>query len=176
MENATAVGKNALQYRLIMNEVVGFTITIALTVLIGITLYLLKLKGAIFIDTATFIVVFILQFALLYFFSFMQYKNLKYTIGQNAVSFQRGTFTIERETIPFEKIKSSLFDQSFFQRLFSVGDITIEQEDEKYIWEDIDSMTANLISNAVSAKGDVQPITVATANAAVNSQPPATNL
>jgi uncharacterized membrane protein YdbT with pleckstrin-like domain len=102
----------------------------------------------------------------------MQYKNLKYSIGQNAISFQRGTFGVDRETIPFEKIKNSTFDQSFIQRLFSVGDITIDQDDEQYVWDSIDSVTATAISKAVSAKGDVQPITVTTANAVVNQTQP----
>jgi uncharacterized membrane protein YdbT with pleckstrin-like domain len=99
----------------------------------------------------------------------MQYKNLKYMIEQNSITFQRGAFGVERETIPFEKVKNATFDQTFVQRLFSVGDITIDQDDEKYIWENVDSQTATLISNAVSAKGDVQPITVSTANAIVNN-------
>ena len=177
MENATNVSKKALQYRIAINEGMGIIVTVAATALIAITLYLIKLKNAVLIDIATFIVLFIVQFIILYLLSLLQYKNLKYSIGQNAISFQRGNFSIERETIPFEKMKSSTFDQTLIQRLFSVGDITIEQDEEKYIWDDIDSETANLISNAVSAKGDVQPITVATASAiaAPPQTPPFTN-
>lgn len=169
MENASNVGKQALKYRLVINEGIGFIISIAVTVLIAIALSFLKVKGAIGIDVLTFLVIFVLQLVVLYFTSLLQYRALKYIIGQNAISFQRGAFGVERENIPFEKIKNSTFEQSFIQRLFSVGDITVDQDDEKYIWEDIDSNTATLISNAVSAKGDVQPITVATANAAVNA-------
>lgn len=175
MENATNINKKALQYRIAVNEGLGITITFAATALVTITLYLIKFKNAALIDTATFIVILIVQFTILYLLSFLQYKNLKYTIGQNALSFQRGTFSIERETIPFEKVKSSSFDQTFIQRLFSVGDITIEQDGETYVWDDIDSVTANLIANAISAKGDVQPITVAAANAVVSSPPSSTN-
>lgn len=168
MENETTVGKNALQYRIIINEFIGVIISIALTVFVAIVLYFIKLRYALFIDLFLFICILLLQFLILYFFSLMQYKNLKYAIGQNSVSFTRGAFGVERETIPFEKIKNATFDQTVIQRLFSVGDITIDQDDEKYIWENIDSQTAALISNTVSAKGDVQPITVATANTIVN--------
>lgn len=165
MENPTQVGKQALQYRIAINEGMGLLITIALTALVAIALYIIKFANAALIDTITFLCIFVLQLVVLYLFSLVQYKNLTYTIGQNAVSFQRGTFSIERETVPFEKIKSSVFDQTVIQRFFSVGDITIDQEGEKYTWEDIDSNTATLISNAVSIKGDVQPITVTTATA-----------
>lgn len=168
MENSTPVSKNALQYRLVMNEFIGVIIAIAVTILVGITFYFIKLKNAILYDLVTLLVILILQFVILYLVSWMQFRNLRYTIGQNAISFQRGAFGIERETIPFEKIKNSSFDQTILQRLFSVGDITIDQEEEKYTWEDIDSHTATLISDAVSAKGDVQPITVTAANAIVN--------
>lgn len=169
MENETGVSKQALHYRLIINEIIGIIITFALTAFVAIILYFIKVKLAIYIDLLLFLCIFALQFITLYFLSLMQYKNLKYAIGQNSVSFTRGAFGIERETIPFEKIKNATFDQTVIQRLFSVGDITIDQDDEKYIWENIDSQTATLISNTVSAKGDVQPITVATANAIVNS-------
>jgi uncharacterized membrane protein YdbT with pleckstrin-like domain len=171
MDNASRVTKQALHYRVAINEGIGLLITLAVTAVISILLYFLKFKAAVGIDILSFFIIFILQFISLYFISFMQYKNLKYTIGQNAISFQRGSFGIEIETIPFEKIKNSTFDQSFIQRFFSVGDITIEQDNEKYIWEDIDSQTATLISNTVSAKGDVQPITVATATAVVTPLP-----
>lgn len=172
MENTTSVGEQALKYRIVINEILGVIITVALTAVVAILLYFIKLKDALIIDVSTFFVVFVLQLIALYLLSLLQYKNLKYSIGQNAVSFQRGAFGVERETIPFEKIKNSTFDQTFIQRLFSVGDITIDQEDEKYIWENIDTETATLISNAVSAKGDVQPITVSTANAVVNPPKP----
>jgi membrane protein YdbS with pleckstrin-like domain len=133
MENSTPVSKNALQYRLTMNECMGVIIALAVTVLIAITFYFIKLKHAVLYDVLAFLVILVLQFVILYFVSLMQYKNLRYTIGQNAISFQRGAFGIERETIPFEKIKNSTFDQTLLQRLFSVGDITIDQEEEKYM-------------------------------------------
>lgn len=172
MENSTPVSRNALQYRLAMNECMGVLIAFAVTALITVTLYFIKVKDAVFLDILIFLVLLIVQFILLYFVSWMQYKNLRYSIGQNAISFQRGVFGIERETIPFEKIKNSTFDQTFLQRLFSVGDITIDQDEENYTWEDIDSHTATLISDAVSAKGDVQPITVSQASAIVNATTP----
>jgi uncharacterized membrane protein YdbT with pleckstrin-like domain len=175
MGNELPIGKQALRYRLVINETIGIVITIALTAFVAILLYVIKVKNATVIDSIIFLCVFVVQFVILYLFSLLQYKNLKYAIGQNSISFQRGTFGVERETIPFEKIKNSTFDQSFIQRLFSVGDITIEQDDEKYVWENIDSATASKISNTVSAKGDVQPITVATANAVVNATQPATS-
>jgi uncharacterized membrane protein YdbT with pleckstrin-like domain len=175
MENTTAVGRQALRYRIVINEGIGIIITLAATALVGIALYIIKLKDAALIDIAVFLCVFVLQLIVLYFISLMQYKNLRYNIGQNAISFQRGVFGVERETIPFEKVKNSTFDQTFIQRFFSVGDITIEQDDEEYIWENIDSNTATLISNAVSAKGDVQPITVSTAVAAVSAPPQTPN-
>jgi membrane protein YdbS with pleckstrin-like domain len=173
MDNASSVSKKALHYRVAIFESIGVIITLAFTAIVAVVLYFLKFKAAVLVDSLTFVILFVLQVITLYFMAFMQYKNLKYSIGQNAISFQRGSFGIERETIPFEKIKNSTFDQSFIQRLFSVGDITIEQESEKYTWENIDSQTATLISNTVSTKGDVQPITVATATAAITPPPPA---
>jgi len=171
MENTTPVGKEALKYRIAINEGIGVIITFAATALVAIALYVIKLNYAILIDVVVFLCIFLLQLIVLYLISLLEYKNLRYNIGQNAISFQRGTFGVERETIPFEKVKNSTFDQTFIQRFFSVGDITIDQDDEKYIWEDIDSHTATLISDAVSAKGDVQPITISTATAAVSTPP-----
>jgi len=169
MDNAPLVGKNALKYRLVIFELLGLTTSLAFTAIVAIILYFIKLRYAVIIDTVLFIGVFVVQFAFIYLVSHMQYKNLKYMIEQNSITFQRGAFGVERETIPFEKVKNATFDQTFIQRLFSVGDITIDQDDEKYIWENVDAQTATLVSNAVSAKGDVQPITVSQASAIVNN-------
>lgn len=173
MENQTNVGKQALRYRIVINEIVGVIISLALSVIIAILLYFLKVKYGLLIDMAVFVIIFLIQFIVIYVFSQMQYKNLRYVLGQNAITFQRGAFSTESETIPFEKIKNSTFDQSFIQRLFSVGDITIDQDDEKYTWENVDTQTATAISNTVSAKGDVQPITLAAANVITNPTKPA---
>jgi hypothetical protein len=42
MDNATNVGKKALQYRIAMNEIIGVVITVALTAIIAIVLSLIK--------------------------------------------------------------------------------------------------------------------------------------
>lgn len=167
MENEKQVGKEALRYRIVTNEIVGVAVSFGITGLAEILFFIIKVQNAVFYDIIIFTAAFILQFVVIYLLSLMQYKNLKYVIGQNAVSFQSGALSIERETIPFEKVKSSVFDQSLIQRLFSVGDITIDQDEEKYVWEDVDIKTATLISDAVSVKGDVQPITVSEASAVV---------
>lgn len=172
MENASKAGIKSLQYRLFVNEGMGIMIFIAVTVIVSLVLFFLKNSGISFIVTFALLGLFVLQTIIIYFISLMQYKNLQYTIGQNAVSFQRGTFGVDKETIPFEKIKSSQYDQSFMQRLFSVGDISIEQDGETYTWENIDSKTASLITDSVSAKGDVQPIVV---SAPTTPTPPASN-
>lgn len=175
MDNATRVGKNALKYRLVTFETMGIVISLAFTAIVAIVIYFLKFKNATLIDAGLFIGVFIIQFIFIYLVSHMEYKNLQYLIEQNSITLQRGAFGVERETIPFEKIKNSTFDQTVIQRMFSVGDITIDQDDEKYIWENVDAETATRISNAVSAKGDVQPITVASLNtlaANTTQQPP----
>src|SRR5579862_5616559 len=109
MEKTTPVGKESLQYRIAINEGMGLLITIALTAFVAIVLYFIKFTNAVIIDIITFLCVLVLQLILLYLLSLLQYKNLKYAIGQNAISFQRGTFGVERETIPFEKVKNSTF-------------------------------------------------------------------
>jgi uncharacterized membrane protein YdbT with pleckstrin-like domain len=169
MDSATGVGKNALKYRLVIFEIIGLTISLALTAFVAIIIYFIKIKYAVFIDALLFVSVFLIQFVVIYAVSHMQYKNLKYMIEQNSISFQRGVFGVERETIPFEKIKNSTFDQTFIQRMFGVGDITIDQDDESYVWESVDSQTAMFIQNAVSAKGDVQPITVSQISTLANT-------
>jgi membrane protein YdbS with pleckstrin-like domain len=172
MENASQVGINALRYRLFLYEIVGITISIILTLFLVIFLYFMKNKYALFIDAAFFVGICVVQFVIIYYISLMQYKNLKYFIGENAITFQCGTFGVYREIIPLEKIRNSTFNQSFIQRLFSVGSIMIDQSDEKYIWESIDATTANLISNIISARSDVQPITFQEAGALMKQQPP----
>lgn len=172
MENTKQVGKQALNYRIAVNEGFGIVISVALTIIVALILSIIKFKNGMEIDLLFFLSIFIIQFVFIYFTSLLQYKNLKYNIGQNAITFQKGAFSSEIETVPFEKIKSAIFDQTLIQKFFSVGDITIDQEDEKYTWDNIDSETASLISNSVSVKGDVQPITVAQANAVVTSLPP----
>lgn len=165
MQNKTGINSNALHYRIFTKGVVGTLVIIAAGVLITIILNVLKLQNALTYSLLAIVGVFILQFLLVFSVSYLEYKNLKYVIEPNSISLQRGTFSIETETIPFEKIKNSSFDQTLVQRFFGVGDIIIDQDDEKFIWASIDMSTANQIMEAVSAKSNVQPITVQMASA-----------
>ena len=88
----------------------------------------------------------------------LEANNIGYRIESNALAFRQGIFSVSKITIPFAKITNTSFDQSFFQRLFSVGDVKIDQEDSDYAWKGIDTTTANNILKTVSSKSNIQPI------------------
>lgn len=169
MENKTGVAINALKYRIATKEFVGILVSLAISGISYIPLYFLKIQHSILYTVLIFVGVFLTQFILIFLLSVLEYKNLKYKIEQNSISLQTGTFSIHTETIPFEKIKNSSFDQSLSQRFFSVGDIIIDQDDEKFIWDSIDSKTADLIMESVSTKSNVQPISITMANNTENT-------
>ena len=64
MENTTPVGKEALKYRIAINEGIGVIITFAATALVAIALYVIKLNYAILIDVVVFLCIFLLQLIL----------------------------------------------------------------------------------------------------------------
>ena len=164
MQKKTGIRAEALRYRVATKEFAGVLVALAAGAIAYILLHFLKINTSTLYASLIFLGVLLLQFIFVYLISYLEYKNLKYLIEPNSISLQTGTFSIDTETIPFEKIKNSSYTQSLIQRIFSVGDIIIDQDDEKFIWDSIDSNTANLIMEAVSAKSNVQPITITMAN------------
>ncbi len=160
MDNTKRVSFQAFKYRLFIKEFVGLFVTILVTILVGVIVYFLKLSNAYVYPLLTFVGLFVLQTLFVIIPTSFEFMNLRYSIEQNSISLKKGVFSVETETIPFQKIKNSSFDQSFIQRLFSVGNIIIDQDDEKFTWEGIDKQTASTIMEAVAAKSNVQPIVV----------------
>lgn len=160
MDNAKRVSFDSFRYRFFTREAVGLFVTVLAVLLAGITLTFLKIPNAYFYTIMVFLGFFVIQILFILLPTYLEFTNLQYVIEQNSISLKKGVFSVETETIPFQKIKNSSFDQTFVQRLFSVGNIIIDQDDEKFIWESIDKQSASVIMEAVAAKSNIQPIAV----------------
>ncbi len=160
MDKGIHVKSAAFTYRFFFREIVGALFAIAVTGGVGMLLFFLHIEGAVGYSLLLLISVFALQIILIFLISSLEYSNLIYLLEQNSLSLKKGVFSVETETIPFQKIKNASFDQSFAQRLFGVGNILIDQDTEKFIWSSIDKESADVIMEAVADKSNIQPIAV----------------
>lgn len=159
MNNQTRVGQNAFQYRFIVRETIGVLISALVSgVFFNIVSFLHK-NNAVSFSLGIFVVLFIFQLIAVFVATFIEFNNLVYIIEENAITLKKGIIYVETQTIPFQKIKKSLFQQSIFQNLFGVGNIILDQgEEESFIWNNIDNQTANTIMDAVAKKSNIQPV------------------
>lgn len=91
--------------------------------------------------------------------SFLYYKNLGFNLGSNSLELRTGTFSVGSNSLPYSSISDSSYTQGIFQRIFGVGDLSIEQEDgDNFTLKDIDSGSSRIILDSVSKKSNVESI------------------
>lgn len=162
MNTQESVGHQALKYRIVVKESAGIILTILLTFVSGIALTSYNFGNTALFIGIIFLIVFILQFLLIVIPAYLEYYNLRYTISQDSITLQRGVFTVEIKTIPFQKIVNAGFTQTVLQRLFMVGSVTLDQENERFLWESVDAKTAVIVLDLVAQKSNIQPIKITT--------------
>lgn len=147
--NYSKIGTHTLIYLLVKSIFVALLMTILIGGIIGIATSQLALS---LIGT------FILLMILFVLKDLLLFNSLGYKIESNSLSLKKGLLSIKTETIPFSKVINVSFEQSLLQRLFSVGDILIAQDDNQYKWDGIDKMTADKVVEEISSKSNIQPI------------------
>lgn len=147
IESYIKVSQNALIYRFAKNAVIA--------IILGFTFGGFFMLGGMKSVALAVLVVVIIFFLIQLIPSFLEYNNLGYQLESNSVNFRKGLLSIQNTTIPFARITNASFNQSFFQRLFSVGDLVIDQEDAGYTWKGIDSVNADKINHAISSKSNL---------------------
>lgn len=90
--------------------------------------------------------------------SLLEYLHLKYKLTDQSLSFRSGMFSVHTTTIPYSKITNAAYDQSLLARLFSAGDINIDQEDSNFAFKGIGSKIADEVLDAIAKKSNILPI------------------
>lgn len=90
--------------------------------------------------------------------SLLEYAHLKYKIAEQSVNFRDGALSVHTTSIPFSKITTASYDQGLLARLFSVGDINIDQEDSEFSFKGVGSKIANEVLDIVAKKSNILPV------------------
>lgn len=160
MGNFSHVGNSALAYRLLPRLIAALFIAVLLVFVLSSTISFLHIANSFGISLVIGGLLFIISFAFVYISAKLEYSNLQYLIEENSLYLKQGFFSVDTETIPFQKIRNAQFTQSILQRLYGVGNIIIDQDPETYIWISIDQKTAQTILEAISQRSNIQPIAV----------------
>ncbi len=161
MNNFQGVERASLQYRLLPRLIVLAVICILIAVGASYVLTIFNLQVNLLYIIAIPVIIFVAFGLFILLSAYLEYSNLKYLIETNSLFLKEGVFSVDTETIPFEKIRNASFKQGFLQRLYGVGDVVIDQDPESYTWQGIDQKTAQVIMQAVAEKSNIQPIAVA---------------
>lgn len=160
VNNFQGVGKASLQYRLVPRIFLILFLTIVISIAVFAGLTILTLTKYELIAAAGIGICFVLASVTSYITAYLEYSNLQFAVEENSLMLKEGVLSVDTETIPFQKIRNASFTQNFFQRLYHVGNVIIEQDPESYTWESIDQKTAQQILEAVSQRSNIQPIAV----------------
>lgn len=152
MENCSKIESNAFIYRFTKAVINSIFISLILATVIGV------ISSAVSAFIYTVLITFIIQVVFKAGLIILESQNLGYKVEKNSVSFREGIFSISSITVPFIKITNVSFQQSLFQRLFSVGDLLIDQEDSNYTWDAVDKKSADIVIKEISSKSNIQPI------------------
>lgn len=148
-----------LYYRLVKNLISSIIIAAIVALLIGSLAYLVTQPQIYYLQF--FLAVLFVKFIWGIITSYLTVKNLGYMISDNSVSFRSGVLSLSTDNIPFSTISDSNFSQGILQRIFSVGDLYIEQEDEdEFVFGGIDLKTGHAIMEIISKKSNAQPINI----------------
>lgn len=90
--------------------------------------------------------------------SLLEYSHLKYKLADQSLSFRSGLLSVSTTTVPYSHITNVAYDQGILARLFSVGDINIDQEDSDFSFKGIGSSIADKILDVIAKKSNIRPI------------------
>lgn len=151
MSDFLHVGKSVLEYKSIK---VGF-ITVFFALAVSGVSSVITQK----IQINIFILVLAISFIVMMIPEYIMYLNIQYKIDESALYLRKGFLSIQTITLPYARITNAKFDQTLIQRIFHIGNISLDQEDSSYIWTDIDSETAEKILNEISSRSNIQKLT-----------------
>lgn len=150
MQEFTKVSSKAVLYRLVKEGSVVLVFSIILGVIVGV--FLADYFGLVIL------VIVSMLMGIVFLRAYLEYLNWGYQLETNSLNFRKGMLAIKRVNIPYARITNATFHQSLFQRLFSVGDLVVDQEDSEFVWDGVDNISADKVLSEVSKKSNVQPI------------------
>lgn len=156
MDEFKKVKVNSLYYRLARAFFGALGITTVLSILFGALPAIGAKSWNIFF--VIYGVIFTLAFLWGAIKSLLEYLHLKYKIADQSVSFRSGMLSVNTATIPFAKITNASFFQSLLARLFSVGNINIDQEDSSYSFIGVDRQIGDEVLDVIAKKSNIQPM------------------
>ena len=153
METYTPLNKNAFIYRIVfVRGIPSLILSLIVAFIFGVG------GGDNTIFISTFFIILLITGGLSSLIVLLESKNIGFRLEQNTVHYREGIFSLRRFAIPFARITNVSYHQSIFQRMFSVGDLIVDQEDSEVAMRGIDSHTAELLLKAISEKSNIQPI------------------
>lgn len=147
---------NSFYYRLTNSFFGALVSSTILTVLFGILPAIGAKSWTVFF--VVYGVIFLIAFLYGAFKSLLEYSHLKYKLADQSIGFRSGMFSVNTTTIPYSKITNAAYDQSLLARLFSVGDINIDQEDSSFQFKGIGSKIADEVLDVIAKKSNIVPI------------------
>lgn len=156
MDDFKKVEVNSLYYRL-FGSIIGAIVAAAVLSLLSLVWVAIAANSwTVFL--VGYGVIFIIAFLYEATKSYLEYIHLKYKLAEQSVNFRSGLLSVHTTTIPYSKITNAAYDQGPIARLFSVGDINIDQEDSSFQFKGIGSRIADEILDAIAKKSNILPI------------------
>jgi membrane protein YdbS with pleckstrin-like domain len=172
MNDYQSVNKASLYYRLMPRLLISAFMTVLIILVISFGLGYFHLDKYLPYTILLGLLIFAILGLITLVTAYLEYSNLKYLIEEHALFLKEGVFEVDTETIPFQKIRNACFYQNILQRLYKVGDLVIDQDPETYTWVGIDTKTAGIILDSVSARSNIQPISVEASGSNPYQKPP----
>ncbi len=156
MDDFQKVKINSLYYRLVKNFFQALGTSLVLAVVFGILPAIGAQSITLFFGILGTILLIVYVLGILK--ALLEYVNLKYKVEEQSLSFRSGLLSVSTTNIPYSKITNVSFDQSFLERIFSVGDVNIDEEDSGVGLAGVDSKIGDIILDAIAKKSNIQPI------------------
>lgn len=150
MKDFNKVSSKAVVYRLVKEGIVVFIFSLVFGGVAG--LFLIDYFGLVVLVSIS------IFMGIVFLRAYLEYLNWGYQLEANSLNFRKGMLSIKRVNIPYARITNATFHQSLFQRLFSVGDVIVDQEDSEFLWDGVDNVSADKVLSEISKKSNVQPI------------------
>ncbi len=155
MDTYNKAEPRAFVYRFVKRLISAFIVSLILAIFLGGAF---ALAGAPNISVYIFGITLLIQLMWAGLVIFLESKVLGYRLETNAILWREGVFSVAKITIPYAKTTNATFTQSLLQRLFSVGDVIIDQEDSESVLDGVDSVSAHKILEEISKKSNIQPV------------------
>lgn len=159
MNSFSKASSSALTYRIVSHVLFSpLWFLLYLTVIGSILLIVATITQSNQFPWMWLVLLLLLQVVWTIFTAWLEYNNLGYAFDEKGLQFKEGTFSLHTQTIPYSKISNASFTQSFFQRMFNVGNVVIDQEDSQSIFDHLDRTSAESILQAVTEHSNVQTV------------------